>query len=52
MKRHLGNVGLDLALCEKVVLRHGGALGIGDAVPKGTRFCFPIPAAPSPAELS
>lgn len=52
VKRHVGNVGLGLALCERVVLRHGGAIGIGDAVPKGARFYFTIPAAPSPVELS
>ncbi|MEK7233372.1 MAG: HAMP domain-containing sensor histidine kinase [Elusimicrobiota bacterium] len=46
MKRHVGNVGLGLALCEKVVSRHGGAIGIGDAVPKGARFYFTVPAAP------
>lgn len=43
VKRHVGNVGLGLALCEKVVLRHGGRIGIGDAVPKGARFYFTIP---------
>jgi two-component system OmpR family sensor kinase len=48
VKRHVGNVGLGLALCEKVVRRHGGSIGIGDAVPKGARFYFTLPAAPSP----
>jgi len=48
MKRHVGNVGLGLALCEKVVSRHGGAIGIGDAVPKGARFYFTVPVAPEP----
>jgi signal transduction histidine kinase len=47
MKRHVGNVGLGLALCEKVVTRHGGTIGIGDAIPKGARFYFTLPAAPS-----
>lgn len=46
MKRHVGNVGLGLALCEKVVTRHGGAIGVGDAVPKGARFFFTVPVAP------
>jgi signal transduction histidine kinase len=45
VKRHVGNVGLGLALCEKVVGRHGGVIGIGDAVPKGARFFFTIPGA-------
>ncbi|MBI4061723.1 MAG: HAMP domain-containing histidine kinase [Elusimicrobia bacterium] len=47
VKRHVGNVGLGLALCEKVVTRHGGAIGIGDAVPRGARFYFTLPAAPA-----
>ena len=46
MKRHVGNVGLGLALCEKVVSRHGGSIGIGDADSKGARFYFTVPAAP------
>ncbi len=44
MKRHVGNVGLGLALCEKVILRHGGTIAIGDAVPHGARFYFTLPA--------
>ncbi|MEK7388983.1 MAG: HAMP domain-containing sensor histidine kinase [Elusimicrobiota bacterium] len=47
VKRHVGNVGLGLALCEKVVLRHGGIIGIDDAKPKGARFYFTLPAAPA-----
>lgn len=48
MKRHVGNVGLGLALCEKVVTRHGGSIGVGDAVPNGARFYFTLPVAPVP----
>jgi two-component system OmpR family sensor kinase len=48
MKRHVGNVGLGLALCEKVVSRHGGTIGVGDAVEKGARFYFSLPVAPEP----
>lgn len=48
LKRHVGNVGLGLALCEKVVSRHGGSIGVGDAQPKGARFYFTLPAAPEP----
>ncbi len=48
MKRHVGNVGLGLALCEKVVTRHGGTIGVGDAVPHGARFYFTLPVAPVP----
>lgn len=51
MKRHVGNVGLGLALCEKVVSRHGGSIGIGDAVPHGARFFFTLPAAPAPEDV-
>jgi signal transduction histidine kinase len=51
VKRHVGNVGLGLALCEKVVLRHGGSIGIGDAVPKGARFYFILPVAPEPEDV-
>ncbi len=47
MKRHVGNVGLGLALCEKVISRHGGAIGIDDSAAKGARFYFTLPAMPS-----
>jgi two-component system OmpR family sensor kinase len=50
VKRHVGNVGLGLALCEKVVLRHGGSIGVGDAPPRGARFYFTLPAPPSPED--
>ncbi len=45
MKRHVGNVGLGLALCDKVINRHGGLIGVGDAVPHGARFYFSVPVA-------
>ncbi len=51
VKRHVGNVGLGLALCEKVVLRHGGTIGIGDAQPRGARFYFTLPVAPEPVAV-
>jgi len=51
MKRHVGNVGLGLALCDKVVSRHGGSIGIGDAIPKGARFYFSLPVAPAKAAV-
>ena len=50
VKRHVGNVGLGLALCEKVVARHGGTIGIGDAKPKGARFYFTLPVSTGPSE--
>ena len=43
VKRHVGNVGLGLALCRKVVHRHGGAIGIEDAKPRGACFYFLLP---------
>jgi signal transduction histidine kinase len=43
MKRHVGNVGLGLALCEKVILRHEGVIGIEDAKPRGACFYFVLP---------
>ncbi len=46
MKRHVGNVGLGLALCHKAVARHGGSIGIEDAQPKGAKFFFVLPARP------
>lgn len=49
MKRHVGNVGLGLAFCEKAVNRHGGLIGVEDAEPKGSRFFFSLPEAPAPA---
>ncbi|MDD5627463.1 MAG: HAMP domain-containing sensor histidine kinase [Elusimicrobia bacterium] len=45
MKRHLGNVGLGLALCLKAVQRHGGTIGVEDASPHGARFYFSLPLA-------
>jgi signal transduction histidine kinase len=42
-KRHVGNVGLGLAFCEKVVLRHEGVIGIEDAKPRGACFYFLLP---------
>lgn len=51
VKRYVGNVGLGLALCEKVVLRHGGTIGIGDAPPRGARFYFTLPVAPAPEDV-
>lgn len=43
IKRHVGNVGLGLAFCEKVVLRHEGVIGVEDAQPKGACFFFLLP---------
>ena len=43
IKRHVGNVGLGLAFCEKAVLRHDGIIGVSDAQPRGACFYFLLP---------
>lgn len=48
VKRHVGNVGLGLALCEKVVARHDGRIGIEDAKPHGACFYFVLPSVQPP----
>jgi signal transduction histidine kinase len=45
MKRHVGNVGLGLALCLRAVQRHGGTIGVEDAHPRGACFYFNLPLA-------
>jgi signal transduction histidine kinase len=47
MKQHVGNVGLGLALCQKVVQRHGGSISVEDAQPKGACFSITLPLAKS-----
>lgn len=44
IKRHVGNVGLGLAFCEKVVTRHDGLIGVEDAKPRGACFFVVLPA--------
>ncbi len=43
VKRHVGNVGLGLALCQKVVEKHGGTIGVTGVVPRGACFYFLLP---------
>jgi signal transduction histidine kinase len=45
VKRHVGNVGLGLALCQKVVEKHGGTIGVTEAEPRGACFYFLLPVA-------
>ncbi|MFA6317508.1 MAG: HAMP domain-containing sensor histidine kinase [Elusimicrobiota bacterium] len=52
LKRHVGNVGLGLALCQKAVQRHGGKIGVEDAKPKGACFYFTLPLASGEKALS
>jgi PAS domain S-box-containing protein len=37
--------GLGLAICQRIVERHGGAVGVEPATPRGSRFWFALPAA-------
>lgn len=48
----IGNVGLGLALCEKVVLRHDGVIGIEDAQPKGGLLLLRHSLRPAPPHLA
>ncbi|MBT2429549.1 CHASE3 domain-containing protein [Streptomyces sp. ISL-112] len=41
--------GIGLALCKKIVDYHGGRIWIDTAHSSGTRLCFTLPAAPTPA---
>jgi signal transduction histidine kinase len=43
VKRHVGNVGLGLALCLKAIQRHGGTIGIEEVSPHGSCFYFSLP---------
>jgi PAS domain S-box-containing protein len=43
--------GLGLAICERIVERHGGAIGLEPAQPHGSRFWFALPVGERPVEL-
>jgi signal transduction histidine kinase len=43
MKQHVGNVGLGLALCQKVIDRHGGSIRVESAEPRGACFSITLP---------
>jgi len=36
--------GIGLAVCKKIVERHGGSMWIEQAYPRGTSFCIALPA--------
>lgn len=50
-RRGAGGLGLGLAICRRVVVAHGGVMGVTDSEAQGARFWFTLPAAlPSPDE--